>query len=440
MAVAREQRDGRRGLAAFRRHVSAPLFRNAYFLILSSTLSSALGLPFWALAARNYTAADVGRASAILSALALISGVAQLGMTSVLPRYLPSSGSRTRRFVLATYGVTVLLALALGALAAATSSLWSPPLRFLATDDQWFALCVGMTAIWTISALQDAVMTGLREARWVPVENVTMGVAKIALVVAFATSHPRAGIVLALLVPMVVLLVPVNAAIFGRFIPAHERATGSSAPSWRVQDIRRLIVGNFAGDTASLVIAFFLPILVVDLAGPRQGAYFYIPWTISIGLRFIAQNMAISMTVETAFDETKRREHLRKVLTGTFRLLLPAVVVVLLAGPYVLDLFGHRYAQAGTTTLRLLAIATIPHAVSMLGLGLARVRHDGRFVGAVQVTDAVVMLAVSAALIPSIGIAGAGIGWLAAQSVAAALCAPGLWRAYHAPIAPSGAG
>jgi hypothetical protein len=73
----------------------------------------------------------------------------------------------------------------------------------------------------------------------------------------------------------------------------------------------------------------------------------------------------------------------------------------------------------------------------MLGLGLARIHHNGRFVGLVQAADATVMLVASALLIPRIGIAGAGIGWLVAQSVAGALCAPTLWRGFTSRGAPT---
>lgn len=421
--------------SAIREHLSAPLFRNAYFLILSSTLTSALGLPFWALAARNYTAASLGRASAVISALSLISGTAQLGLEAILPRYLPGSGDRTLRFVLRAYGLSAAVALVLGTLAAWTSQWWSPPLSFLGGDASWFLLFVASAVTWTISSLQDSVMTGLHKARWVPVENVSFGLAKIVLVVMLAASYPRAGVVLSWSAPLVLILIPVNAAIFVRFIPRHVRLTAGLPQTWASGDLRRLLIGNFAGDFSSLVIAFYLPILVLNLAGPRQAAYFFVPWTISIGLRYISQNMATSMTVETGYDEAKRRRNLLSASVGTFRLLVPAVIVVLIAGPFILGLFGHGYERAGTSALRLLALGTIPHAVSTLGLGLARVRHDGRFVGIVQVTDACVMLALSALLVPSIGIEGAAVGWIAAQTVAAAMSGRLLWRAVRGPAA-----
>lgn len=418
-----------------RAYLATPLIRNAYYLILSSTVTSALGLPFWALAARRYPAADVGRASATVSALLLISGVAQLGLPTLLPRYLPGAAQHTLRLVGRTYGGTVALSLVLGVTAAATSAAWSPPLGFIGDDATWFALFVVLAAAMTISNLQDSVMTGLRQARWVPVENAAFSIAKIAAVVALASSQPEKGIVLAWLLAQIAVLVPVNLAIFARFIPRRLSESASAPVAWEGGQMRRVLVGNFAGGLSSLVITFLMPILVVNIKGAREGAYFFVPWTVSTALRLIAQNMSTSMTVEAGFDEASWRAHLHRAAIGIFRLLLPTVAILLVAAHPLLSLFGSQYADAGTGALRLLALGTLPHAVSMLGLGLARIRHNGRFIAVVLTADAVTMLALSAILIPSMGFEGAGVAWLAAQSVAAVMSAAALFGALRSPRA-----
>jgi O-antigen/teichoic acid export membrane protein len=428
--VLRNPSPGPRRLRAY---LATPLIRNAYYLILSSTVTSALGLPFWVLAARKYPAADVGRASATVSALLLISGVAQLGLPTVLPRYLPGAARHTLRLVLRTYGGTVALSLVLGVIAAATSAVWSPPLGFLGDDAAWFALFVALAAAMTISNLQDSVMTGLRQARWVPVENAAFSTAKIAAVVALASSQPHKGIVLAWLLPQLAVLVPVNLAIFARFIPRHVSASEGAPLAWEGGQLRRVLLGNFAGGLSSLVITFLMPILVVNIKGAREGAYFFVPWTVSTALRLIAQNMATSMTVEAGFDEAQWRTHLRRAAIGIFRLLVPTVAVLLVLAHPLLSVFGAEYARAGTGALRLLALGTLPHAVSMLGLGLARIRHNGRFIAVVQTTDAATMLVLSAILIPSMGFAGAGVAWLVAQTVAAVMSTTALVRALRSP-------
>ena len=61
-------------------HLRTPLFRNGYALLASSAATSALGLFYWVLAARYYSTETVGLGSALLSAMMLLSGIAQLSL------------------------------------------------------------------------------------------------------------------------------------------------------------------------------------------------------------------------------------------------------------------------------------------------------------------------------------------------------------------------
>jgi len=47
-----------------KKHLSDPLFKNAYFLMFFSLTSAGLGFFFWVIAARFYSTADIGLASA----------------------------------------------------------------------------------------------------------------------------------------------------------------------------------------------------------------------------------------------------------------------------------------------------------------------------------------------------------------------------------------
>ena len=61
-------------------HLRLPLFRNGYALIIGSAATSGLGLVYWVLAARFYSAEMVGLSSAALSAMLLLSGISQTGL------------------------------------------------------------------------------------------------------------------------------------------------------------------------------------------------------------------------------------------------------------------------------------------------------------------------------------------------------------------------
>src|SRR5215218_3005420 len=86
-----------------RTHLSDPLYRTGYFLIIGTGITSVLGVVFWALAARSYSAHDVGINAAAISAMTLVSGACSLGLSAVLVRYLPIAGSSTHRLVSRAY-------------------------------------------------------------------------------------------------------------------------------------------------------------------------------------------------------------------------------------------------------------------------------------------------------------------------------------------------
>jgi O-antigen/teichoic acid export membrane protein len=408
-------------VAELRRAASTPLLRNGYFLMISSVAMSALGFPFWVLAARNYSATTVGESTTIVSAMTLVSGLGQLGMAGVLIRYIPGAGRRSWRLVGLSYAGTLLLTLALAAAAAATAGLWSPPVSFVAHDWGWFALFVAANLIWTIFSIQDSVLAGLRQTHWVPIENIVFALAKLALVVALAVALPHSGIVIAWILPGLILIAPVNGAIFGRFLPRHVRDTSDSVAQWHFNDIRRFVVGNTVGATLSLSGVFVLPIVVAGRAGAAHAAYFFMPWTLIYGLALLAASMATSLVVEAAFSESEIVAHARSTLRNLLRVIVPISVGILILAHPLLSVFGPEYAREGTGLLRILAVGAVPNAVVAVGLSIARLRHDGRLVAVAQSTVAILTVGISAALLPSEGIVVAGIAYTVAQLVALVL-------------------
>ena len=75
------------------------LYRNAYALVLNTGLNSLLGISYWVIAARKYSASAVGVASALIATMMLISNLSQLNLTGALLRFIPSAGQRTARRV-----------------------------------------------------------------------------------------------------------------------------------------------------------------------------------------------------------------------------------------------------------------------------------------------------------------------------------------------------
>lgn len=396
-----------------REHFASTLYRNAYFLMLGTGAGAILGFVFWALAARRYRPEDVGVNSAVIAAMMLVSGASQLGLNGLLVRYLPSAGRSTRRLVLWTYLLTGSLSAVAALVAALTSAGWSPRLAFLSENPRWLSTFVIATIAWTIFTLQDGVMTGMRQARWLPIENSLFAAAKLVLLVAVASVLPRSGIFLSWTVPAIISLIPVNALIFLRLIPGHVERAGVA--SFELRRMMRFASGNYLGTLFTLASTLFLPILVTNESDARATAYFFVPWTIAVAFQLIALNMTTSLTVEVAFDESRLRDYCRRVIVHTMRLVLPAALVLFVGAAYILRLFGPVYASQGATLLRVLVVGCIPNVIVVLGLSVARIQHSGRRVLWIQGAQCVVTLGLSFVLLPRLGIDGIGIAWLVSQ-------------------------
>ncbi len=433
--TAAEPAPVRGGRARLREHLSDPLYRTGYYLILGTGVTSLLGVGFWALAAHSYSARVVGLNAAAISAMTLVAEACTLGLSAVLVRYLPVAGGSTRRLVGRSYALTVSLALIFGLLAALTTGLWSPKLGFLGGGG-WligFVLATGATTIFT---LQDSVLTGLRAAKWIPLENSLYALAKLLLLIVLASTLSGSGPFVAWTAPLAFAIVIVNYLIFKRLIPSV-----SGEGSLDRGKLLSMATGNYAGKLFTLAANLYMPILVANRVSAADAAYFYVPWMVSLAIELLALNVMTSLTVEAATDMDRLRHLSRRALAQTMRLLVPIVALVALVAPLALLVFGQSYADEGASLLRLLMIGMVPNAIVTLGISVARIEHRGRAVVSIQGAHCIAVLGLSAALLPSLGIDAVGYVWTASQTAIALVLLATLLRPvlFRAPTAtPSG--
>jgi len=426
-----------RGLpSSLRSHVRLPLHRNAYALVASGSSTALLGLIFWAIAAHRYEVHTVGVQSATVSAMVLLAGIAQLGLSPVLMRFLPVAGARSRRLVTTAYLTTALLALATATVFLLGTPLWSPPLAFMRSSGAWFTGFVVATAAFCLVTLQEGVLTGMRRAFWVPVETSLASVSRIVLLVLLAGAFPTAGIFVSWGVTSVLAVVAVNAVLLRRVLP--RPAEGDPAPSQELT-VRLLVqhaVHNYVGFLFALAAISVLPLIVIARLGAEATAYFFIPWAIYNGLLQVATAISFSLLVEGATDPARLRSYLRRTLALALALVVPAAAVVLVAAPQLLGLLGERYAEEGTDLVRWLALASVPAIAIPLTLALARIRHRTTVVVTTQAGVSALLIGLSVALLPPFGITGVGVGALLGNTtVAAAAGWRYLWPALVGPAA-----
>ena len=400
-------------------HLRIPLFRNGYALITSSLLASSIGMVYWILAARIYPTNVIGLNSALISSMMLLGGIAQLNLSNAHIRFIPAAGSSTRRLV----GLTYILGPAVAFLAALVfvlrSEEWLPALSFLKSIP-WLAVAlIVATMAYSIFILEDGVLTGLRRATWVPVENAFFGVVKIVLMLVFVSSLPLLGVFASWLVGLAIIVGPTTYFIFQRLIPAHQQANPGRNSLPHLPEVARYITGDYIASLAWMGCTSLLPILVTQISGPTANAYYYLSWQISIILYAICTSLGSSLVVEASMNPEQLNHLSRRVFIQLTLLVIPAAVVLWIGAPIILQLFGQTYAQEGAPLLRLLSLSAIPFILITVFVSMARVERKISRAILAYLSIAVLVVGLSVIFLHRFGLLGVGYAWVTGQSVVA---------------------
>jgi O-antigen/teichoic acid export membrane protein len=403
-----------------------PLYLNVYALSLNTVLSSALGIGYWVVAARLYSPRDLGAGAAVISTMTFLSSLAQLNLNGAIARFLPAAGRHARRLIGSAYGASCAAALVAGSVFLIIAPIVSPRTGPLVGGPWLAATFVVAVAAWTMFTLQDSVLTAVRGAVWVPVENAAFGIVKIALLILLASAAPALGVYASWTIAVVLALVPVNVLVFRRLLPRLNKRHAAALPARAV--LLRFASLDYVGYLFMQCGTNALPVLVAAVLGARANAVFYIGWLLGTAAELVVYHFGTSLTVESARDETQLATYTRQVLVRGLLLFTPGALMLCLGAPFLLPLFGGEYAAGSETVLRLFALAVVPKFVVTVFIAANRVRRRvGRIVLIQFITSAIVVCGALLTM-PAWSVAGVGAAYLTAQVVMAGAVLPPLVR------------
>ena len=412
-----------------------PLLRSAYSLMVNAAITAGLGIPFWVIAARLYDPVALGRGAALIAVMLELSAICQLNMANAITRFLPSLARGTARALLSAYALSGAAALLAGVAFVLVAPRISHEFASLSGDWRLGALYIAGLVGWGWFALQDAALTALRRAPWVPVENGVFGVLKLVGLPAFLALGAANGVFLAWTVPALLLIVPVNLFLLRTAIPEHLRRNRPAGSAVLARLGRRGLVRFMGQDWGATVLAMaptaILPVLIVALLGSSANAYFFIPYMMisTFNLLFIAAST--SLVAEGALAEDRIRALAARIAQRFGLVLAAGTAVMVAAAPLILSPFGADYVRESTTVLRLLACGCAFYAVIVLYVAIARL--EGRTANILAAEAAKVPLLLGGVLLLSdpLGIEGVALAWLGSVAVVALAVTPSLVRFFR---------
>ncbi|MER5470783.1 hypothetical protein ABZX90_19750 [Streptomyces sp. NPDC002935] len=433
-SAARSAGIRRRPLGMLRAGIAAalpgePVLRTGHVLAVSSLVNAGLGFFFWIFATHWYDERTVGLSSSALAASLLLTGIGQLNLNDFLVRFVPSAGRRTRRMVLTCYAASTSFSVVVAVAFLALVPEVAPRLGFLLTPVTASCFVVA-TAGYAVFVLQDGALTAVRRPGWVVGENLIFAFAKIVLLALGAALGLFSGILLSWAGALVVSLIVANFVLMRSGIPRHERDTKTTPPPPRMVGYA---AADWLGSLFRVAAYTLVPLIVLNILGAEQSAYFAVAWGVAYVPYLLARNMGTSLLAESMRGPERLVEHSRRVLRHSGLLLGGVTVVLIAAAPQILSLFGAAYAAEGTTLLRLLALSALPNLLLSVAIDVARARRRLRWAVALQAAMCVLVLGLTRLLLPEVGVVGAGVAWLVTQCVIAVFLVAS-WSRWLVPV------
>jgi O-antigen/teichoic acid export membrane protein len=414
-AIEHAPRARRLSPAGLRRRIAAePMYRGSLLLLANTVLLSAFGFAFWAVAARSYPAAAVGVFSGLTSTVTLMAAVGGLGLPNTVIRHLHGV-ERPRAFIAAAIAALVGLGgiVCLGVIVGLGPHL--PGSLRLHGDAGRSALVVVLVVLAAASGATDGALVSLRALRPLLLSNLAGSLVKVALLVPL-TGLSTTGLLLATAAGSLVASAMSGLAAWRR-LPAASPLRGGLSLLRRYASFS---VGNYAGTVFGILPMTAVPLLVLAQRGPREAAWFAVAFLVAGFLNFIPSTAAQVLFAEASRDGGPLRPHVAKALRAVFGLLVPALAVLLVAAPLVLDLFGSAYSHGAASALRVLGLgALFTGGTYLVDAVLAARDRVGGYV-LMNVANAGLVMAAVAVGLPH-GLTAGAAGWAVAQALSLAL-------------------
>jgi len=354
--------------------VKSPLYRNAFFIMLTTVLGNGLGFFFWVVIGNTYQKQDAGAAVALFQTLGFVSAIGNLGIGIGLIRYLPETEDKA---ALINAGLTLagIVSLVLGVGFLIGLPLLIPGLAFVLQDPFYVLTIIACTVALALAPILDSAAIALRRAELQTIRNTLFAVLKIPLalgVVAFLRG--RAGVFLSLALAFGVS-VGIGAILLRRALPGYV-----PRPIFRLSRIRHIMrfsLGNYAASVIAAAGGSLPTPLIIAALGPSDGPtnaiYFYVALVVASLLYIIPAATLTSFYAEASQTNANHRKGERQAILLSIALLIPGIAVMWFFSDTMLRWFGDpAYATEAVTPLRILTFASIP--VFLNGIFGTRVR------------------------------------------------------------------
>jgi O-antigen/teichoic acid export membrane protein len=405
---------------------------NSSTLVATTVVTAGLGFGFWWLAARRFSAQQVGLAAAAVSAMTLLGFIGMLGFGTLLIAEIHRRGERAMAYIATAILVNCAAGAVLGAVAVLAAPYLSPEFATFTRDAAGqilFPVGVGLTAATFVA---DQALIGLLRGGTQFLRNAVFAAAKLALLAV-------AGVALAATSVTIfatwVAGLAASTLVIGAIALRHERRLDRYRPDSEIlRHLGRGMLKHHALNMAVQAPSLALPVVVATALSTTAAGYFYVAWMVAGFIAVAAPALGLTLYAVGSRSPAGLANSIRLTLALSFLITGLGCLAAIVGGRLLLSTFGAAYATEGTSPLIILALAMLPGIVKGHFVQVQRIA--GRLGTAAAILAVGALLELSAAVIGAQrgGLVGLSEGYMVSVFVEAAVMGPsviraaGLWR------------
>jgi len=336
-----------------------------------------------------------------------------LGLDIGLIRFL-SDEDKKSDLINSCFSVSTLLALIFSILFIAIVNNFSAELELLFRDYTYVLTFISFSVLMVIITLQSNVFLGFREGKLIFLQNI-IGSLRLIIVV-LLVSFGILGIIVSYGISILF------AFVIGNFLLRGIISDYRLYPKIKLNLMRRLTsfaLGNYIATVAENLPNYLLPLIVLNLLGPESSAYFAIAWAFSVLLMSVPKSAALSLFAEGSYAPSSVSKNVLRTVKFILVAMVPAFIIIILFGNYLLLMFGEQYSQNAYLVLVLFVLGGFPYSFNSIFVSVKRIEKNIKTIFIVYATIAIVYLSTSYLLINEYGLVGVGLGWLFTHSLVA---------------------
>lgn len=383
--------------------------------MLSTGLMGALGFFFWLICTHIFSPDQIGVGTALISAMGLISTIGLLGFNATFVRILPTSTNRDNEI-----NTGSLLVIGASALIAALYILLIPfiaPSLDIVHHSFWYAAgFIVMVALASINSLTDSIFIAYRAAQYALITDgvITAGT-KLLLPVLFVGLGAYGVFASAGLAASIGMIASVLYLVF----------TFGYKPKIKIdkatlKSVFHYSFTNYIANLLSMAPSLVLPIIVLDHLGAAAAGYYYLSFMIINLLYTVSISVSQSLFAEGSYSEGSLRDLFKRSTILVVAIMIPASILLILFGPFVLSFFGKSYSAGGSAVIVLLALSAPIVAISNIGSALLKITKQVYSLVIVTTASAVLVIGLSWMWIGR-GLVWVAIAWIIGSSAGAIL-------------------